>query len=216
MIESSPDLSAHDLQSKPPAWFHPLPRTPARTRVRAREPTLSANPAPAAMLTHVWRQLPTWRQEAMWCRRMWRQNVALLAHVVSGSQLASPDAMWRQNVASLAHVSGSQVASPDVASKHGSCFRWCRWSCARVHAMASAGVTRRGVRTWRHLFRWRQRATWRRRTWRQNVASGAIDLRDVVGRGVNTWCQGAQASRHVSSNVSSVVGRYVHPHRRPS
>ena len=49
-------------------------------------------------------------------------------------------------------------------------------------------VTGRGVRTWR------------RRTWRHNMASGAIDLRSVAGRGVNTWR--LQASRQVSSKHS--------------
>ena len=63
----------------------------------------------------------------------------------------------------------------------------------------SSGIARCGaslayVRTWRHLLTWRQRATWRRRTWRQSVASGAIDLRGVAGRGVNEWRQVAQAS----------------------
>ena len=43
---------------------------------------------------------------------------------------------------------------------------WHRWSCTRIHA--------NGI-------------TWRHRTWRQNMASGAIDLAGVAGRGVNTW-----------------------------
>ena len=111
----------------------------------------------------MWRHLPTWRQGVRWRGWTWRQNVASLGYVASGSQVAWPDVAslaytrtWRQNVASLAHVaSGSQV-----------------------------GVAGRGVKMWRHLPTWRQGATWRRRTWRQNVASGAIDLRGVTGRGV--------------------------------
>ena len=108
-------------------------------------------------------------------RRRWRQNVASLAYVALGSQVASPavpgftpligltccQRTWRQNVASLAHVaSESHVASPDVASEHGS----------------------------RH-----HRPTWRRRTWRQDVTSGGPSLLAHVFK----------------------IGRYVHPHRRP-
>ena len=47
--------------------------------------------------------------------------------------------MWCQNVALFAHVaSGSQVASPDVASK-------------RHLPMWRQGARRCGVNTWRHL-----------------------------------------------------------------
>ena len=120
----------------------------------------------------MWRHWPTWRQGARWRRRTWRQNVASLAYVASGSQ----------------------VASQDVASKCGvTCLRGVREPCAVAGALpaltrvASLGVAERGVKMWRHLPTWRQGATWRRRTWRQNVASGAIDLRGVTGRGVKTW-----------------------------
>ena len=86
----------------------------------------------------------TWREGASWHRQLWRQNVASLAHLASGSQVAPPDVapkrgvtcprgvreiqgarwrfqMWRQNVASLAYVaSGSQVASLELyqGSRH--------------------------------------------------------------------------------------------------
>ena len=86
-------------------------------------------------------RLPTWRHEAMWCCRMWHHNMASLAHVASGSQLASPD----------------------VASKRGvTCTHGVR---------EPAGVARCGVKTWRHLPACRQGATWRRQMWRQSVAS---------------------------------------------
>ena len=104
-----------------------------------------------------------------------------------------------------------QVASPDVASKRGSVkiwsrlptwrhgARWHRWSSTSVHA---SGLTWRR-RTWRQSVASRAHlasdTTWRRRTWRQNVASVAIDIRGVAGRGVNTWRHEAQASQHVSS-----------------
>ena len=130
---------------------------------------------------------------------------------------------WRQNVASLAHVaSGSQVASQDVASKCGvTCLRGVREPRAVAGALpaltrvALLGFAGRGVKMWHHLPTWRQGATWRRRTWRQNVASGAIDLRGVTGRGVKTWRHEARLPGTCLQNVSSIVGRYVHPHRRP-
>ena len=97
-------------------------------------PDVASKRGHVASISQVWRHLPTWRQGARWRRRTWRQNVASLAHVASGSQVAWPDVAskcgvtarqvrrtWRQNVASLAYVaSGSQVASQDVASKCGS------------------------------------------------------------------------------------------------
>ena len=127
----------------------------------------------------MWRHLPTWRQGARWRGRTWRQNVASLAHVASGSHVGRGVRMWRH---------------------------WPRG------VRESGGVTGRGVKMWRHLPTWRQGATWRRRTWRQNVASGAIDLRGVTGRGVKTWRHEARPPRHLSSKC---VFRYVHPHRRP-
>ena len=169
----------------------------------------------------------TWRQGARWHRQMWRQNVASRAHVASGSPVASPNIWrpnvasraprrqgarwrrqtWRQNVASLAHAaSGSQVASPDLASKRGVIdpggVRQPGGVAGAVPGftpIASPGVTGRGVRTWRRSLTWHQRATWRPRTWHQNTASGAIDLRGLTGRSINTWRQEAQASRQVSS-----------------
>ena len=106
----------------------------------------------------MWRHLPTWRQGATCGRRS-----SASAHA---SGLTWRRRTWRQNVASLAHVaSGSHVASPG--------------------------------------------------TWRQNVASGAIDLRGVTGRGVKKWRHEARPPGTCLQNVSSVVGRYVHPHRRP-
>ena len=126
-------------------------------------------------------------------------------------------------MASLASLaSRSQVVSQHVASKCGvTCLRGVREPRAVAGAppaltrVASLGVAERGVKMWRHLFTWRQRATWRRRTWRQNVASGAIDLRGVTGCGVKTWRHEARPPGTCLQNVSSVVGRYVHPHRRP-
>ena len=89
----------------------------------------------------MWRHLPTWRQGVRW--RGWT---------------------WRQNVASLGYVaSGSQVAWPDVASKRGvTCPRGVR---------EPGGVAGRGVKTWRHWPTRRQGVRWRGWTWRQNVAS---------------------------------------------
>ena len=39
-----------------------------------------------------------WRQGARWRRQMWRQNVASLARVASGSQVASPDVVSKRGV----------------------------------------------------------------------------------------------------------------------
>ena len=169
-----------------------------------------------------WRPLPTWRQGARWRGRTWRQNVAS-----RGVRKPWPD------VASKCGVTGpgSQMASQDVASKCGvTCLRGVR---------EPGSVPGRGVKMWRHLPTWRQGATcgrrssarrrrtwrqnvaslagatWRRWTWRQNVASGAIDLRGVTGRGVKTWRHEARPPGTCLQNVSLVVGRYVHPHRRP-
>ena len=150
---------------------------------------------------HCVREPGAWLDVASKRARTWRQNVASLAHVASGSQVAWQ--AWRQNVASLAHVtSGSQVASQDVASK---CGVTCLGGVREPGGVAGRGVkmcscqSERGVKMWRHLPTWRQGATWRRRTlaskrgcrrhrstwrhrtWRQNVASRS------------------QASRHVSS-----------------
>ena len=137
-----------------------------------------------------WRPLPTWRQGARWRGRTWRQNVASLLHAASGSQ---------------------------VASKPGRGVKMRRlWPTWRQGARWRRMPTwRQGVKMWRHLPTWRQGATWRRRTWRENVASGAIDLRGVTGRGVKTWRHEASPPGTCLQNVSSVVGRYVHPHRQP-
>ena len=106
---------------------------------------------------------------------MWRQNVASLAHAVSGAVWCRQT--WRQNVASLRRrgVTGftpmAYSASQDVAS-----------DCASFAQVASES----------HVAS-------QDRTWRQNVASCAIDLRGFAGRGVNTWHQEAQAFREGSS-----------------
>ena len=116
---------------------------------------------------------------------MWRQNVASAA---SGGQAASPGGLkpWF-------HLPTRGVRGPSVKMWRQAAG-WHR--CMELHqgSRQSPGVTGCGVRTWRCLLTCRQRATWRRRTWRQNVASSAIDL-----RGVNTWRQEAQAFRQVSS-----------------
>ena len=177
-----------------------------------------------------WRHLPTRRQEPGALPDVAsKQNVASLAHVASGSQVASPD------VASKCGVTGPHgVRSQVVASKRGvTCLRGVRepGTCLRGvrQPRAAAGrppefrqrsrewphLASQNVKMWRHLPTWRQGATWRRRTWRQNVASGAIDLRGVTGRGVKTWRHEARPPNTFFQNVSSVVGRYVHPHRRP-
>ena len=186
-----------------------------------------------------WRHLPTWCQRARWRRRTWRQNVASFAHAASGSQVGfagrgvkmwrhwftwHQGARWRgrtwlQNVARWRRyvTSGSQVASKCGVT----CLRGVREPRAVAGALpalarvALLGVAERGVKMWRHLPTWRQGATWRRRTWRQNVASGAIDLRGVTGRGVKTWRHEARPPGTCLQNVSPVFGRYVHPHRRP-
>ena len=120
--------------------------------------------------------------------------------------------MWRQNVASFQEF---HVASQDVASKCGvTCPRGGRQPGGI--AGAAPGFT--------------PMASF---TWRQNVVACS---RGVAGRGVKT-CRHAPwtcaASQDVSSipgvrrprppgpgkclqNVSSVVGRYAHLHRRPA
>ena len=208
-----------------------------------------------------WRHLLTWRQGARWRRQTWRQNVASLAHVASGSQVASPGHLptwrqgprwrrrtwrhwatwrrgarcrgrtWRQNVASLAHVvSRSQVASPDVVSKCGvrepggvagrGVKMW------RRGVREPGGVAGRGVKMWRHLPTWRATSgshvrspelCQRSREWphlaSQNVASkcGVTCPRDVreprgvAGRGVKTWRQ-APSIYVASQDVASTRG----------
>ena len=135
------------------------------------------------VVLHKWRHWLTWRQgpqpprararareptvfSVTWetCRRKCRTCVAL-PKVQRGVQT------WRR----CPH----QVAWPDMASK-------CGVTCPRG-VREPGGVAGRGVKMWRHLPTWRQGARWRGRTWRQNVASGAIDLRGVTGRGVKTW-----------------------------
>ena len=102
-----------------------------------------------------WRHLLARHQRARWHVQMWRQNVASLACVASGSHAAS-----------LELYQGSchwpRLASEDVASERGV-------TCSR----------------------------------------GAIDLRGVAGRGVNTWRQEAQASRHGHVSSKCVFRRRV-------
>ena len=112
--------------------------TPARARARAREPsvfTVTWETCRRKCRTCVIAQSATWcpRQGTRWRGRTRRQNVASLAHVASGSQVASP------NVTSMA--SGSQVAWLDVASKFGA-------TCPRG-VREPRGVAGRGVKTWR-------------------------------------------------------------------
>ena len=80
----------------PPRRARANPPCPQRRRLNPAPawccPKLCPNVAP---LAHVWRQLPT---EVMWGRRMWRQNAASLAHVASGSQLASQDVVSKRDV----------------------------------------------------------------------------------------------------------------------
>ena len=142
--------------------------------------------------------------------------------------------MWRQNAASLAHVaSGSQVASPDVASKRGVlCRRGVRepggvTTCGDKTSVTCprdvrdpGGVARCGVKTWRHC---PTGPCSRRQIRRQNVASrahvsqwphlalqdvapergvarsrGVREPRGVAGCGVKTWRAGAIDLRGVA------------------
>ena len=75
-----------------------------------------------------WRHLPTWRRCSrtsvhgsgfMWCCQMWRQNVASLAHVASGSHVASPDVASECGVRTWRQAPWTCVASQDVASIRG-------------------------------------------------------------------------------------------------
>ena len=94
--------------SRKRGWAKTLPKNSsgqtcvvARTRGRAKTLPAWHRPkrCPNVALLAAWRrQLPTWCQEAMWCRQMWRQNAASLAHVVSGSQLASPSVASKRGV----------------------------------------------------------------------------------------------------------------------
>ena len=167
----------------------------------------------------MWRHASTWRQGARWRRQMWRQNVASLTasgspvaspDVASGGQVASPDVasergiidprgvrgpggVARCGVKTWRHLSGGQVASPDVASKMW-CPRGVRQPRGIVGAvpgftpMASPGIAGHGVKS----LMWRSESHVASPDWRQNVASGAIDLRGVAGRGV-------ERARQVSS-----------------
>ena len=134
--------------------------------------------------------------------------MASLAHVASGSQVASPSVRrhlprwrgwtWRQNVASLAHVaSGSQVAWPDVASKRGvTCSRGVREPNTSPDVASKCGVicprraSKRGV----------------------TGPRGVREPGGVAGRGVKmwrqlpTWRQGARwRCRTWRQNVASLV-----------
>ena len=116
--------------------------------------------------------------------------------------------MWCQNVASLAHLaSGSQFASPDVASKHGvTCPPGVRepggvdGDVPGFTPLVSPGVM---GRVWHQNVVSLAHVASESHVSSSDVASLAMDLRGVAGRGVNTCFQ----------NASSVVGRYVHPHR---
>ena len=102
----------------------PPPRARVRPPCRTAALDVVANPAPA------------------WRRPKWCPNVALVAHVASGSHVVSADvasnAMGRQNVASW-----SKVASPDVASKRG--------VTDPRSVRQPGGVARCGVKTWHQL-----------------------------------------------------------------
>ena len=124
----------------------------------------------------------------MWCRRMWRQNVASPAHVWS-PDVASERGVtcskwqgatlrcrtWLQNVASLAHVA---LRSPEVVPtnrrclptwRQGAIWHWRPWrqnvtSLAQAASGSHVALLGRGVRTWRQVPMWRQGAaacTWR-------------------------------------------------------
>ena len=93
--------------------------------------------------------------------------------------------------------------------------RWCGDTCLRgVRGHVRSPELCQRSREWPHLASLGHVASGSH-TWRQNVASGAIDLRGVTGRGVKTWRHEARPPSTCLQNVSSVVGRYVHPHRRP-
>ena len=144
-----------------------------------------------------WRHLPTSRQGARWRRRTWRQNVASLAHAASGSQVASRDVASKRGVTCPRGVR-NPLASPNVASK-------CGVTCPR-DVREPGGVAGRGVKKWRHLPTWRQGARWRRRTWRQNVASLAYVASGSHVRSPEL-CQRSREWPHLASqNVASKCG----------
>ena len=138
MIQTSPGVSAHDLDSKPSRASPPRARARARTHRGRKSSACVALP------------------QAVSKRGAARSCVAPVAHVASARHVVSADVaskrdvtcsrgvreasgvarcslktwrqgargwrrqMWRQNVASRAHVaSGCQVASPNAASKPG-------------------------------------------------------------------------------------------------
>ena len=168
-----------------------------------------------------WRHLPTWREGGKWRRHMAskrgvtcpsgvrepagiaRRGVKTWLHLPTGVREASGVATWRQTVASPHVAPGSQLASPDVASK--------RCVTCPPGVREADGVARCGVKTWRHVPMWRQGARWRLQMWRQKVAlaymaSGSHGVAGVVpglkplaslgvrGGGVKTW-----RARHVCS-----------------
>ena len=160
-------------------------RNPRRARQSAthwRRKRVVANPAPAwrrpkwcrivALLAHMRRQLPTRRQEAIWCRR----------NVASGSQVASSDVASKRGVTGPRSVRelGAIVKCGVKMWRHWRAKawrhlirwlqggRWRCWSCTTVHANGLA---------------------WRHRTWRQNVAMWHQTARGIGGRGGRTWRQ---------------------------
>ena len=160
------------------------------------------------------RHLPTWRVAG--------RGVKTWRHLPTRRQ-------GQVDVASKRGVTGP--ASGDVTSKWG----------VTGPRREPGGVAGRGVKMRRHLPTWHQGSTcgrrrsasahasgltWRRRTWRQNGASlakggaGGRTSRQNVASDASTWSH--RTWRHEArlpgtylQNVSSIVGRYVHPHRRP-
>ena len=158
-------------------------------RTRPRLQTIAAFPRARA------REPAVFRVASATCRRK-------SSTCAASPQVVSKRGATRSRVASPAHVvSGNQASTRSVTCPRsvrepgGIAITWMQGASGVTGAvlgftpMASPGVTGRGVRAWRHLLTW-QTTTWRRRTWRQNVASGL-------------------------QNVSPVVGRCAHPHRRP-
>ena len=112
-----------------------------------------------------WRPLPTWRQGARWRGRTWRQNVASLAHMASGSHVAPPDVAsklgvrrhrstwrhrtWRQNVASRSQAS-RHVSSKCVFSRRTICAPPQATTLLKGLLGCKTLIPKRGVR-WQNL-----------------------------------------------------------------